>query len=417
MGTAPRLAARPRAGLAVVTVTLLMAALACGLAALLTAGPAQAAPPGSVVWKKTPDPTKGQDRLYLSARGPSGSLYAAGMAGSNKGDIWITRYKASGAVQWSVRWDDAKHKMDVARAMAVDAAGNVYVCGYVDGTTTITDSVVVKYSATGKKKWASVKRFGGYEEASAIGLDSSGNAYVTGHEQPVDGRSLLYVAKFTAAKGAVTWTWLQDTPDTDSSGGAIAVTRTGTCYAAGTIVALSAASDSSGYLVKVTGGARDWEKTYAGAAGKTDWWLAAELAPAGGVVVAGSTGLGGPGDFVAARYTEAGDRPWIGTYDFPGTYTTELLEDLAVAGTAASGSAARRTTTWTPTPSGAARSSGGARRVTRRALPSARLPRRPCWRRSRSTRPGTRTWPAACCAAPAPTASPRSSRRRARARG
>jgi hypothetical protein len=34
--------------------------------------------------------------------------------------------------------------MDVARDMAVDAAGNVYVCGLVDGTTTVTDSVVVR---------------------------------------------------------------------------------------------------------------------------------------------------------------------------------------------------------------------------------------------------------------------------------
>jgi hypothetical protein len=49
MGATPRLAARPCAALVAVTVTLLLAALACGLAALPTAGPAEAAPPGSVI--------------------------------------------------------------------------------------------------------------------------------------------------------------------------------------------------------------------------------------------------------------------------------------------------------------------------------------------------------------------------------
>jgi hypothetical protein len=328
MGTAPRLAARPHATLATVTVTLLLAALACGLAALWLAGPAQAAP-GSIVWKKTADPTRSADRLSLCARGPAGSLYAAGMTSTNRGDIWITRYAANGSVQWSKRWDDAGHQADRPAAMTVDAAGNVYVCGYVEGTATVTDSLVLKYSASGQKKWARVHSFGGYEGAQAIGLDAAGNVYVTGEEQPVDGSSLLYVARFAGSDGDVDWTWLQDTPAVDSNGLAIAVTGTGTCYAAGTIATAPDAAD--GYLVKLTGGVRDWEQVWDGPAHKTDWWMGAALSPDGGVVLGGSTGLSGPADFVAAHYSDAGVVVWSDTHDVPGTYTTEYFNDLAVA--------------------------------------------------------------------------------------
>jgi len=89
MVAAPQTARRHTA-LATVVIALLLAALACGLAALWLAGPAQAAP-GSIVWKKTADPTKGPDSLDLSARGPSGTLYAVGSAGApaTRGDIWI----------------------------------------------------------------------------------------------------------------------------------------------------------------------------------------------------------------------------------------------------------------------------------------------------------------------------------------
>ena len=88
--------AAPRLTVVLATVVLVVVA-AVGAAVL--AGPAQAAP-GSIVWKQTVNLTTGSDQLDLCARGPNGSLYAAGTAGSfsARGDIWVTRYAASPVV-------------------------------------------------------------------------------------------------------------------------------------------------------------------------------------------------------------------------------------------------------------------------------------------------------------------------------
>jgi uncharacterized delta-60 repeat protein len=318
----------PRSAAALVSV-LLLVMLAAAVGACVLAGPAQAAP-GSVVWKKIVNPTTGPDRLNLCARGPSGSLYAAGLAGTSatRGDIWITRYKADGSVMWSKRWDGPSHKLDSARAMTVDAQGNVYVCGQAESAT-VHDSVVLKYSATGQRRWATVHSFGGDEDAQAIALDDSGNAYVTGEYQPVEGSSTMYVARLAAATGEIDWSWWYQEPLTNSNGLGIAVTGEGVCFAAGAAAPVGS-QYGDGLLVKLTGGVQDWARVWDGPASKTDWWQGVKLAPGGGVVVAGETGLGGAGDLVAARYSDAGDQTLLDPWNAPGTYTTELMEDMAV---------------------------------------------------------------------------------------
>jgi hypothetical protein len=110
-------------------------------------------------------------------------------------DIFVAKYNSSGALQWAKRAGGTSS--DEGYGIGVDGSGNSYVTGYFDGSstfgagesnqTTLTaagggfDIFVAKYNASGALQWA--KRAGGtdLELGYGIGVDGSGNSYVTGY--------------------------------------------------------------------------------------------------------------------------------------------------------------------------------------------------------------------------------------------
>ena len=81
--------------------------------------------------------------------------------------------------------------MDIAKQIAVDGAGNVFVAGTFQSTADFgpfahtsagkNDGFVAKLSSNGAVLWAN--RWGGAEHdvALGVGVDSAGNAYALGH--------------------------------------------------------------------------------------------------------------------------------------------------------------------------------------------------------------------------------------------
>ena len=80
------------------------------------------------------------------------------------------------------RYNGPINVTDRASALAVDAAGNVYVTGESFGSGTSYDYATVKYDAGGNQLW--VARYNGpdngEDRASALAVDAVGNVYVTG---------------------------------------------------------------------------------------------------------------------------------------------------------------------------------------------------------------------------------------------
>lgn len=104
-------------------------------------------------------------------------------------DVFVAKYSPSGVFQW-VRTGGGDMG-DYAHGMTVDAAGNVYIAGEIDGDsyfgTTFVDAnpgtddiVVAKYNTNGDLLW--VKDFGGYhrDDARGIAVDGSGNIFIVG---------------------------------------------------------------------------------------------------------------------------------------------------------------------------------------------------------------------------------------------
>jgi hypothetical protein len=103
---------------------------------------------------------------------------------------------------WVRRYNGPGNNFDVAQALAVDDSGNVYVTGVSDGYETFYDYATIKYHANGDTAW--IRRYNGTghghsDVARAVAVDDHGNVYVTGYS---DGHYLTI--KYDEA-GIVIW--------------------------------------------------------------------------------------------------------------------------------------------------------------------------------------------------------------------
>jgi len=111
-----------------------------------------------------------------------------------------------------------------SRSIAVDTLGNVYIAGYISGTTVfgndtivsagLADVFVAKYTKEGVLQW--VKHGGGsaYDYANNVKVDRSGNVYITGVFEgtasfdglsvTVEGNTDIFVIKYNS-DGEIQW--------------------------------------------------------------------------------------------------------------------------------------------------------------------------------------------------------------------
>jgi hypothetical protein len=122
-------------------------------------------------------------------------------------DVFVTKYTAAGS------WVYTKQKGVAARntfpgAVAVDTGGNVYVTGYTDGgldgntLTGTTDLFVTKYTSSGS--WVYTNQMGAVGKdtvAKGVAIDSGGNVYVTGYTYGgLDGNTIMGITDYFLIK-------------------------------------------------------------------------------------------------------------------------------------------------------------------------------------------------------------------------
>ncbi|REG28069.1 beta-propeller repeat-containing protein [Archangium gephyra] len=193
---------------------------------------------------------------YTSGRMPSApGLNAGGV------DLFLTQYDDGGNANWTKQLGSSGG--DYAQAVATDAAGNVYVAGYTTGnldnntSAGLKDLFLVKYDASGNKKWTRQLGTTKNDEARAVTVDANGAIYVTGlthgtlpgSSQTNLGDADMFLAKYDAS-GNRQWLKQFGTSDVDVAQG-VTTTRSATgavdVYVSGYTLGSFAATRAGGY--------------------------------------------------------------------------------------------------------------------------------------------------------------------------
>ena len=140
-------------------------------------------------------------------------------------DYGTVKYDAEGNERWVALYDGPGNSGDAAVALVVDGAGSVYVTGHSIGAAGDFDYATIQYDAEGNERW--VARYNGPgnagDQASALAIDAAGDLYVTGGSIG-EGSGLDYATVKYDAEGNERWVARYNGPGNTTTDFAVAVT-------------------------------------------------------------------------------------------------------------------------------------------------------------------------------------------------
>ncbi|MFH0899373.1 MAG: SBBP repeat-containing protein [Pseudomonadota bacterium] len=261
-------------------------------------------------------------------------------------DAFLARLTPDGNTEWISVISSLGE--ETSMAVAIDQQGSCYATGLTngavgDGTSAGQgDAFVAKYSAKGEPVWVHMLASESGDMGSAIALDAAGNVYVAGYTGGVlDGTSNagsfdLFVAKY-APDGTQGWVWQFGGTGEEYPNGLVVDSQAGALYLTGyTLSSLdgkTSQGDKDAFLIKLgIDGTKQWTEQFG--TSKKDTSFGIDLDAGGAIVICGRTegtlaGEGNKGliDYFVARYQANGERAWI-VQD--GSEAVDTCWDLAV---------------------------------------------------------------------------------------
>jgi hypothetical protein len=291
-------------------------------------------PNGNQVWVARYDgPAHANDHATALAVDGLGQVYVTGESTGIFFDYATVKYDTNGNQLWVARYNGPGNNDDSAVVVAVDLTGNVYVTGNSVGVGPGPDIATIKYDSTGHQLW--VARYDGpahsYDSAVALAVDAAGCVYVTGASI---GSSLYneYVTIKYAPNGTPLWTARYHGPGNYSDfPAAIALDVSNNVYVTGQSWGAGTLSDYATIKYDADGN-QQWVARYNGPGNSYDVASSLVLDGKGGIFVTGSsTGAGTGYDFATVKYNAAGQLLWVERFDAPG-HTNDSPNDLVVDG-------------------------------------------------------------------------------------
>ena len=225
----------------------------------------------------------------------NGNVYVTGHSYSESDypNFATIKYDSAGVQQWAAIYNGIADRDDQAKALSVDASGNVYVTGHSYSANNSGDFATIKYSSAGVQQWAAIYNGAGndYDSAYALSLDAGGNAYVTGQSFSANGDLDYATIKYDSA-GVQQWAAIYNGAGNDyDSASALSVDASGNAYVTGQ--SYSANGDLDYATIKYdSAGVQHWVHRFDGTRSAHDAGFAIALAPDGGVLVAGTENSG-----------------------------------------------------------------------------------------------------------------------------
>jgi len=270
-----------------------------------------------------------ESKAYDIAVDNNGNVYVTGssMVGG-MGRYQTIKYNPNGYMIWS-RTYGGQYPLGPsnARAIAIDANGNVYVTGRSVGSNTDADFATIKYGPNGEELW--IKRYNHanlIDEANAIAVDNFGNVYVTGRsndpQSGFDGVTIKY-----SPLGQEMWVRRYSGPENkNDSLISIAVDNSGNVYVTGTV---SLTSPDYVTIKYNSNGVPLWVNTYDSGINGIDCARSIAVDESGNVYVTGESWYYGSGfDYVTIKYAPNGNLLWCQRYDGGSAdYPTAIVVD------------------------------------------------------------------------------------------
>jgi hypothetical protein len=199
---------------------------------------------GNLVWSRQLG-TSGTDYGRSVAADIAGNVFICGetngsLGGANQGsnDAFIAKYDSSGSLLWSRQLGTGAS--DYGQSVAVDATGNAFMTGYTLGALGgplqgSWDAFIAKYSVSGELLWC--RQLGGTSVGQGVAVDAAGDAFVCGYttaalDGPNHGNNDIFLCKYSIS-GELLWT-RQLGSGGDDWGWAIALDASGNALISGT---------------------------------------------------------------------------------------------------------------------------------------------------------------------------------------
>jgi uncharacterized delta-60 repeat protein len=285
---------------------------------------------GALRWKmRYNGPGFRNDDVHAITTDNWGNVFVTGgSVGSGSGSDYATiKYNSDGATKWVARFNGSANSDDNANSVAVDSWGNVCVTGGSRAAGGSLDIVTIKYSSSGSQQWA-VRWAGpfGDDIGRVVQFDAWGNVYVTGSTTGAGSR-LDYITLKYNANGALLWSTQYNGPGNgEDIPTALAVDSSGNAFITGSSFGGGSGLDFATIKYN-SSGAQQWVARFNGPANWNDKPSAVALDPAGNVFVTGSaTAFGGAMDYTTLKYNGNGSLLWRATYNGPAN-----ADDIATA--------------------------------------------------------------------------------------
>lgn len=323
------------------------------------------------------------DDMVAMKTDAAGNVYVLGNVRKANRDIRLIKYSPAGAQLWLVDYNGTANDDDFADDFTLDAAGNVYVCGQVDGAF----GAIMRFNAAnGALAWDTLET--DVSRYQQIILTSSTSVTAVGYAQSF--YADIRCARFVAASGTRQWTVNKDTQMSFPGTQRIKMDSATNVYIAGTVdedywvgkvnsagvaqwegvfdgftgldelcdmavdgtngfVYITGSSDVFGFdndwdtfKINATTGARVWEKVFNGPGSGNDRPSRIIVDGQSNVIVVGEADAGNSLDVTVAKYTPTASTLWVRSYNGPANkddFAFDAIVDgtsntLMIAGTA-----------------------------------------------------------------------------------
>jgi hypothetical protein len=265
-----------------------------------------------------------------------GNVYVTGTSSNNLGsnkDYLTLKYNTVGVQQWCARYDGPGNAHDIARCLALDDAGNVFVSGGAWEGGSDPDMTTLKYDANGVQQWKAVYNgpANGFDDGFYMMLDSADNILIGALSEGVNSGEDYLIAKYQS-NGRLLWTCRYNgTGNEHDEIYALAVDNQGNAYVTGRSHGIGTQDYDCCTMKCSSSGSLLWVNRFNGTGNGDDEGYAIVPDNLGNCYITGFTDVGAYHSVsMTTKYASNGDSVWSVLYDGM-KYGYGIISDLSVS--------------------------------------------------------------------------------------